>query len=67
LAGATIGVPAALLTARLIKSLLFGLGPSDPLTIACATITLFAAGALAGFLPARRAASADPALALRSD
>ena len=65
--GAVLGVPAALAAARLVKSLLFGLGPSDPLTIVCATGTLFAAGALAGFLPARRAASAEPALALRSD
>ena len=66
-AGATIGVPAALAAARLVKNLLFGLTPSDPLTIACATLVLFAAGALAGFLPARRAASVEPTLALRSD
>jgi predicted permease len=66
-AGAAIGVPAALAAARLIKSLLFGLEPSDPLTITCATAVLFAAGALAGFLPARRAASIEPTLALRSE
>jgi predicted permease len=66
-AGAAIGVPAALAAARLIKNLLFGLTPSDPLTIACATAVLCAAGALAGFLPARRAASLEPTLALRGD
>ena len=66
-AGAAMGVPAALAAARLIKSLLFGLDPSDPLTIVCATAVLFAAGALAGFLPARRAASIEPTLALRSE
>jgi predicted permease len=66
-AGAVIGVPAALAAARLIKSLLFGLDPWDPLTIACATVVLFAAGALAGFLPARRAASIEPTQALRSE
>jgi predicted permease len=66
-AGATIGVPAALAAARLVKNLLFGLTPSDPLTITCATVVLFAAGALAGFLPAQRAASVEPTLALRSD
>jgi ABC-type antimicrobial peptide transport system permease subunit len=60
-------VPAALAAARLIKSLLFGLGPSDLLTIGCATVVLFVAGALAGFLPAQRAASVEPMLALRSD
>lgn len=67
LVGATLGVPAALGAARLIKSTLFGLAPSDPLTIASATIVLFAAGLVAGLLPARRAASIDPTLALRSE
>ena len=66
-AGAAIGVPAALAAARLVKSLLFGLNPWDPPTIAGATAVLFAAGALAGFLPARRAASIEPTLALRSE
>jgi predicted permease len=66
-AGAIIGVPAALAAARLVKSLLFGLTPFDPTTIACATAVLLVAGALAGFLPARRAASVDPALALRGE
>jgi ABC-type antimicrobial peptide transport system permease subunit len=37
------------------------------LTIACAILALFAAGILAGFLPAHRAASIEPTLALRSD
>jgi len=67
LVGAALGVPAALGAARLIKSTLFGLAPSDPLTIVCATIVLFAAGLAAGLLPARRAASIDPTLALRSE
>jgi predicted permease len=66
-AGTIIGVPAALAATGLIKSLLYGLEPSDPVTIVCATITLFAAGALAAFLPARRAASVEPLLALRSE
>jgi ABC-type antimicrobial peptide transport system permease subunit len=65
--GAAIGVPGALAAGRLIRSLLFGLSPSDPLTIACAILVLFAAGALAGFLPARRAASIEPTMALRSE
>jgi predicted permease len=65
--GAAVGVPAALATAHLIKSLLYGLEPSDPLTVTGAAVVLFAAGALAGFLPARRAASIEPTLALRSE
>ena len=66
-AGATVGLPAALAAARLIKSQLFGLDPSDPSTVACAAVVLFGAGALAGFLPAWRAASVEPTLALRSE
>ncbi len=66
-AGAAMGVPAALAATRLIKSRLFGLDPWDPLTMVSATVVLFAAGALAGFLPARRAASVEPTLALRSE
>lgn len=66
-AGAAIGVPAALAAARLVKSQLFALDPWDPVTIVCASVVLFAAGALAGFLPAQRAASVDPTVALRSD
>jgi predicted permease len=66
-AGAAVGVPAALVAARLIRSQLFALDASDPVTIACATAVLFGAGALASFLPALRAAAVEPALALRSD
>jgi predicted permease len=67
LAGMAAGIPAALAAARLIKSQLFGLGPFDPATVVVATVTLFAAGTLAGFLPARKAAAADPLRALRQE
>jgi predicted permease len=66
-AGAIVGIPAALGVARLAKSMLFGLQPSDPLTVVCATAILFGVGTLAGFLPARRAARLAPTLALRSE
>jgi ABC-type antimicrobial peptide transport system permease subunit len=65
--GVAIGVPTALAGARLIRSQLFALSPSDPLTIGCATAAVLAAGALAAFLPARRAVSAEPMLALQSE
>ncbi|HVP00099.1 MAG TPA: ABC transporter permease [Bryobacteraceae bacterium] len=65
-AGAMLGVPAALAAARLLRSRLFGLAPSDPLTFVCATLTLLIIGSAAGFFPARRAASVDPALAIKN-
>jgi predicted permease len=65
--GAAVGVPTALAGARFIKSQLFALDSSDPLTFTCAIVAVFMAGALAAFLPAWRAASAEPMLALQSD
>jgi predicted permease len=65
--GVAIGVPTALAGARLVRSQLFALSPSDPLTIGCAAAAVLAAGALAAFLPARRAVSAEPMLALQSE
>jgi predicted permease len=65
--GAAIGLPAALAAAHLLRNLLFGLEPSDPVTIIWAMVTLVGAGVLAGFLPARRAASLLPMDALRHE
>jgi len=65
--GAVIGLAGAASLARLIKALLFGVSPLDPLTFAAVPIILCAAAALAAYLPARRAASVDPMQALRAD
>jgi ABC-type antimicrobial peptide transport system permease subunit len=67
LLGTAVGLPAALLAARLVASRLFGVGPADPTTAAGAALLLGAVGALAGLLPARRAARVDPMLALRHE
>jgi predicted permease len=65
--GLLLGILAALAAARVVPSLLFGVGSADPLTLA-GTCLLFAASALlAGYVPARRAAGVDPAAALRSE
>jgi predicted permease len=64
LAGIVIGVPAALAAGRLISSQLFEMDSADPLTILTATAVLTAVAALAGYLPARRAARLDPMVAL---
>jgi predicted permease len=65
LAGVAVGVPISLWTGRYVTSLLFGLTPRDPATLAVTATTLVAIAALAGYLPARRAASVDPAVALK--
>jgi predicted permease len=64
-AGMVIGLGAALAVTRLVASLLFGLTPTDPLTIAMAAALLLIVAALAGYLPARRASRVDPLVALR--
>ena len=63
--GMAIGVPAALGAAKLISSQLFGLNPSDPVTLLTAVVLLTLVAALAGYLPARRASRVDPLVALR--
>jgi ABC-type antimicrobial peptide transport system permease subunit len=63
--GIFIGLSAALATTRLLTNLLYELKPNDPLTIALAGLLLLTVAALAGYLPARRAARVDPMEALR--
>jgi ABC-type antimicrobial peptide transport system permease subunit len=63
--GIAIGVPAALLSSRLVASMLFGLGASDPLSLLVAVAVMLLIAALAGYLPARRASRVDPMVALR--
>jgi predicted permease len=63
--GVVIGVPLALVLARLVSSLLYGLQPTDSLTISAAAIILFVVAAVASYLPARRASRVDPMVALR--
>ncbi len=63
--GMIVGVPAALAASRLLVSALYGVKPTDPLTIAVATAALAVVVLLAGYLPARRASRVDPMVALR--
>jgi predicted permease len=63
--GIGIGVPAALLSTRLVASMLFGLHGNDPLSMLAAVLVLLSIAALAGYLPARRASRIDPMVALR--
>ncbi len=63
--GIAIGVPAALGLMRLVSSELYGLKPTDPLTIAGAASLLAVIALFAGYVPARRASRVDPIVALR--
>ena len=64
-AGIVCGLATALWSARYAAPLLFHLEPWDPLTLASAVAALATVGAIAGWIPARRAARLDPASALR--
>ena len=66
-AGVLIGAAIALGTGRFVATLLFGLPPTDPLSLAAAIAVMVSVAAFAGFLPARRAARVDPMVALRYD
>jgi predicted permease len=67
LVGVAIGVPAAMLCVRIVKSQLYEIKSVDTAVMAGAVLTLMTAAALAGLIPARRAASIEPAQALRSE
>jgi putative ABC transport system permease protein len=67
LIGSAIGIAGAMLISRLLHSVLFEVGPFDPLVLMAAAVAILALSVAASFLPARRAASIDPMKALRSE
>jgi predicted permease len=67
LGGIAVGLVAALLLARLVKSMLYGLQPADPVSLIAGAGLLMAVGLAASWLPARRAASVQPMEALRHE
>jgi predicted permease len=64
-AGVLVGVPLAIVATRLLRSMLFGVASSDPLTFAAGLALIAVVALIASVLPARRAASTDPMVALR--
>jgi putative ABC transport system permease protein len=65
--GAGFGLLSAFLVMRLLSTLLFAVSPADPLTYGVMLGLLLVTAALASYLPSRRAAAIDPAIALRLD
>ena len=65
--GLSIGLVGALALTRVLKTLLFGVSPTDPIVFGAIVSLLAAVAALASFLPARRAARIDPIVALRTE
>ena len=65
--GTAVGLGAAATLVRLMRTLLFGVSPFDPVSFAAVPIVLAAAAALASYLPARRAAAVNPVEALRAE
>jgi predicted permease len=64
-AGIVLGLPVAIGLSRFVQSQLYGLSPTDPITLSMATVILGSVAMLAGYVPARRATRVDPMLALR--
>ena len=65
--GTALGLGAAAVLMSLMRTLLFGISPLDPITFGVVPIALVAAAALASYLPARRTAAVDPVIALRAE
>ena len=66
-AGVVIGVGGAIWLTRMMTSMLFGVAPGDPLTLACVAALLLLTAALACYVPARRATHVDPLVVLRTE
>jgi ABC-type antimicrobial peptide transport system permease subunit len=67
LIGLAIGIPGALMTTRLIGSVLYGVARTDPVTYASVAAILVGVGLLASYIPARRAVNVDPIIAMRAE
>jgi putative ABC transport system permease protein len=65
--GLSVGLAGALFAARLLRGLLFGVTPHDPVTLGAVAFVLAAVGVAACWLPATRASRVDPATALRAE
>lgn len=67
LIGVALGIPGALAMARLMRGMLYGVGPSDPIVFAGVAALLVTLAAVASYVPARRAIRIDPVVALKHE
>ena len=65
--GILVGLVVWLGASRVLRSVVYGVTPTDPVTLAAAAALLLAAAVAASYLPARRATRIDPVLLLRSE
>ena len=65
IAGVGLGLPLAIVGARLLRSFLYGLAPEDPLALVLAVLATCTVVIVASVIPARRATRVDPLVALR--
>jgi ABC-type antimicrobial peptide transport system permease subunit len=65
--GAALGLVGALAASRVLRAVLFGVSPTDPLTLAAVVAVMCAVGVAAAYVPARRATRVDPMVSLREE
>jgi putative ABC transport system permease protein len=65
--GIAVGLVLALIVARVMKSVLLGVNPRDPITLIVVALLLLSAAIIAVWIPARRAAALDPLVSLRHE
>jgi predicted permease len=65
--GVAVGLAGAMMATRVLSRLLFGVAPTDPITLGAVTVVLLVVGLLASYVPARRAMHVDPVAALQAE
>jgi ABC-type antimicrobial peptide transport system permease subunit len=65
--GTALGIAGAVILARVLRSLVYGIAVTDPIAFSAATVTLIVVSLIASWIPARRASRVDPIIALRAE